>query len=311
MKQIIQNTAKALALIASVGQASADNLPEFSSSSFLQNQFYNAAQDQNDFMGYPERQIEGDQINRMGSLAVATHANWMEFQRFEAHTDVFSETSEFNSNPFVASYIDYVSNYDGLDVDQMTMALDIDRLVNQSLFYFADDLQVRSQRERFAQSEGIETGMPEGHTENWKSSYEALSTSMGDCEDFALLKYTTLKSMGFDEDNMRVMIGYIESPNFDPSQYPENVMDYVGYVDGTPYVYHAFLTVEADGVEWILENGSDANVKLDLGRDFIPVMSFSGDQVYGYDTGAKLAGFPNINPSSEIQITHQNSYALR
>ena len=39
----------------------------------------------------------------------------------------------------------------------------------------------------------------------WATPLESLGTKGGDCEDFAIFKYFTLKAMGVDESKMRLM----------------------------------------------------------------------------------------------------------
>jgi len=45
-----------------------------------------------------------------------------------------------------------------------------------------------------------------GELDYWASPVEVLSRRKGDCEDFAILKYYTLKYIGFSPDSMRLVI---------------------------------------------------------------------------------------------------------
>jgi|GEM_PF-4221517 len=48
-----------------------------------------------------------------------------------------------------------------------------------------------------------------GYSDYWATPSEMLSNG-GDCEDFALLKYASLMALGFDSDDMRIVIGRLQ-----------------------------------------------------------------------------------------------------
>ena len=68
-----------------------------------------------------------------------------------------------------------------------------------------------------------------GKSEYWATPAEVLDRGQGDCEDFAVAKFFTLKRIGVDEDELNlvycriaprsiphVVVGYFDSPNVDP-----------------------------------------------------------------------------------------------
>ena len=70
-----------------------------------------------------------------------------------------------------------------------------------------------------------------GLSDYWATPLETLQNG-GDCEDFAILKFQTLLALGFDNDDMRVVVVY----------------------DADRRVDHAVLAVDVDGRTLILDN---------------------------------------------------------
>ena len=70
-----------------------------------------------------------------------------------------------------------------------------------------------------------------GVTDYWESPGEFLFKS-GDCEDYAIIKYFSLKQLGFDVDNMRVVV----------------------LMDENLGIYHSVLAVYQDDDIYILDN---------------------------------------------------------
>ncbi|MBT5185832.1 MAG: hypothetical protein HOH19_03110 [Kordiimonadaceae bacterium] len=73
--------------------------------------------------------------------------------------------------------------------------------------------------------------------DNWKqqdywASLDQFFNNAGDCEDFAIAKYFSLKELGFETDQMRIVIVKDTKSNID----------------------HAVLSVYLDGYNWILDN---------------------------------------------------------
>lgn len=65
----------------------------------------------------------------------------------------------------------------------------------------------------------------------WATPIEALGTALGDCEDYALAKYFTLRAMGVEDDKLRLM--YVRALNINE---PHMVLVYFESHDDIPYV---------------------------------------------------------------------------
>jgi predicted transglutaminase-like cysteine proteinase len=73
-----------------------------------------------------------------------------------------------------------------------------------------------------------------GKSDYWASIAETLSKGYGDCDDYAIAKYFTLKEVGFSEDDMRIVV--LKDHNIDQ--------------------IHAVLSVNINGTIYILDNQS-------------------------------------------------------
>lgn len=100
-------------------------------------------------------------------------------------------------------------------------------------------------RDRFAQLREINTFLndwryrvdPEnyGVTDYWATPLEFLGNS-GDCEDYAIIKYVSLRDLGYAEDQLRIVV----------------------LRDTKRNLAHAVLAVLLDGEAWILDNVTSA-----------------------------------------------------
>ena len=94
----------------------------------------------------------------------------------------------------------------------------------------------------------------------WATPVEMLSTNGGDCEDFSIAKYFTLKEMGVSIEKMRIM--YVKAIELDQAH----------------MVLAYYPTPDAEPV--ILDNLID-EIKLASTRtDLVPVYSFNGDGLW-------------------------------
>lgn len=71
-----------------------------------------------------------------------------------------------------------------------------------------------------------------GVRDYWAVRWEFFGKNKGDCEDYAIAKYYTLKDMGFDIDSMRLVV--VKDTNIDRG--------------------HAVLVVELNGKRYVLDN---------------------------------------------------------
>lgn len=70
-----------------------------------------------------------------------------------------------------------------------------------------------------------------GKTDYWATPVETLGTGAGDCEDYALAKYFTLRAMGVADDKLRLM--YVRALSINE---PHMVLVYFETPEAMPYV---------------------------------------------------------------------------
>ena len=70
-----------------------------------------------------------------------------------------------------------------------------------------------------------------GKNDYWATPLETLGTGAGDCEDYALAKYFTLRAMGVDDEKLRLM--YVRALSVNE---PHMVLVYFEEPDAMPYV---------------------------------------------------------------------------
>lgn len=97
-----------------------------------------------------------------------------------------------------------------------------------------------------------------GKSDHWATPSEFVRKKGGDCEDFALIKYWTLRKLGIPAQRMRIMVGTV--PGRDGS--------------------HAVLSVaDEKGQVWILDNLQKNPVPEDkMVTQFVPLLSVNEDQ---------------------------------
>lgn len=100
-----------------------------------------------------------------------------------------------------------------------------------------------------------------GDNDHWASIEEFLAYA-GDCEDFAIMKYLTLREIGFPADKMYITMVY-------------------DVFSGTD---HAFLVVESDGIEYIMDNretGTEPSLFTDR---YKPHFAFNENHIRTFDS---------------------------
>jgi len=119
-------------------------------------------------------------------------------------------------------------------------ALDtVNRAVNRNLVY-------RSDKEAW------------GVDDYWASPEEIIRVGAGDCEDFATTKLWLLRSAGFTDEQLQLVV----------------------LKDTRRQLYHAVLAVHVDGKAYILDNLSNAVASDTAFISYVPVMSFVGGKNY-------------------------------
>lgn len=105
----------------------------------------------------------------------------------------------------------------------------------------------------------------------WATASQTLARGKGDCEDFAILKYQMLATLGVKGEDMFLTLARDLARNAD----------------------HAVLVVRHEGRFYLLDNSTEAVLLADRSYDYRPTMSFSGG-------GAFLHGYTQAAPAQSF-----------
>lgn len=100
-----------------------------------------------------------------------------------------------------------------------------------------------------------------GDNDHWSTVEEFLDYA-GDCEDFAIMKYLTLRQLGFTADQMHIAMVY-------------------DVFSGTD---HAFLVVQSDGIEYVLDNRETGTDPALFHARYKPHFTFNEASLNTYDS---------------------------
>jgi predicted transglutaminase-like cysteine proteinase len=122
----------------------------------------------------------------------------------------------------------------------------------------------------------------------WATPLETLGTQGGDCEDYAIAKYLTLREMGLDDGNLRITYVKYRKRN---TGYEEAhmVLSYYESFNKEPY---------------ILDNINKQLLKASLRKDLIPVYSFNADGLWvskGGGAGQKAGSSSRIKAWNKVR----------
>jgi predicted transglutaminase-like cysteine proteinase len=118
----------------------------------------------------------------------------------------------------------------------------------------------------------------------WATPFEFLCRQAGDCEDFAIAKFFTLKAMGMDEE--KINISYVKAIQYG--------------------IAHMVLTYysEPDAEPLVLDNLVDAIAPASRRTDLMPVFSFNGSGLWTAKQRGKgklAGGSDRLKPWQELQ----------
>lgn len=122
-----------------------------------------------------------------------------------------------------------------------------------------------------------------GQHDYWATPIESLATGAGDCEDYAILKYTTLRALGVQEAQLRLM--YVRATSVDE---PHMVLIYFSEPDAMPLV---------------LDNLTDRILPADKRTDLRPVYSFNGQGLWlsrAQGAGKKVKNSPGVSNWTQL-----------
>ncbi|MCL1143257.1 transglutaminase-like cysteine peptidase [Shewanella gaetbuli] len=108
----------------------------------------------------------------------------------------------------------------------------------------------------------------------WATPIESLGSGAGDCEDYAIFKYFTLKAMGVDESKMRLM--YVRALTIDE-----------------PHMVLIYFETPRD-IPLVLDNYQTKIKPASQRKDLKPIYSFNGQGLWL----AKARGLGNTKPNS-------------
>jgi predicted transglutaminase-like cysteine proteinase len=106
-----------------------------------------------------------------------------------------------------------------------------------------------------------------GEEDYWATPVELLATNGGDCEDFSIAKYVTLKSMGVPDEQMRIV--YVKALRLNQAH----------------MVLAWYATPDADPL--ILDNLTNEILPASKRTDLEPVYSFNGEGLWLNRSGGK------------------------
>jgi len=118
----------------------------------------------------------------------------------------------------------------------------------------------------------------------WATPFEFLCRQAGDCEDFAIAKFFTLKAMGMDEE--KINISYVKAIQYG--------------------IAHMVLTYysEPEAEPLVLDNLVDAIAPASRRPDLMPVFSFNGSGLWTAKQRGKgklAGGSDRLKPWQELQ----------
>lgn len=146
----------------------------------------------------------------------------------------------------MASYQDCLANRSNCHGTNMQSWHDLVKTARQT-----DKLtQLRMVNSYFNQWKYTPDSQGYGVSEYWASPTEFMNNS-GDCEDYAIVKYFTLRFLGYNDSNMRL----------------------VSVVDTIKGIGHSVLSVNASGGTYILDNNSDGLYRDAQYKHYVPKYS--------------------------------------
>ncbi len=95
--------------------------------------------------------------------------------------------------------------------------------------------------------------------DHWADTSQLLEQK-GDCEDYALSKYYSLRRLGFTAEQLKVMVVY----------------------DQYNYTNHAVLMVYMDGARYMLDINADSTSPEDMNLRYKPIYSFNEETAWFY-----------------------------
>ena len=121
----------------------------------------------------------------------------------------------------------------------------------------------------------------------WASRSEFMGKDKGDCEDYSIAKYFTLRQLGFSDEE--IFLTYVEAINFKQA--------------------HMVLTFfkSPQDIPLILDNLNQEILPATQRADLRPIFNFNGDKIYM----AKLRGLGKTVPRGKIDLSKWTNLILK
>ena len=142
----------------------------------------------------------------------------------------------------ITSWADMIEQLIGIELSQQLKK--INEFFNRSIFYTED-------------------AAAWGQSDYWATPFELLTTSRGDCEDYAIAKYVSLRLLNVPDDALRIM--------------------YVYATTGNTKTAHMVMGVVLDETCYILDNMVSSIRTLEMRPDLTPVFGFNMSQLWVHD----------------------------
>lgn len=126
-----------------------------------------------------------------------------------------------------------------------------------------------------------------GEDDYWASRKEFLGADRGDCEDYAIAKYFTLRQLGFPNDTL--FLTYVRLAQ---SRVPHIVLTYYESPDATPLV---------------LDSNDPRILPANQRRDLRPIFNFNADKIYM----SKQRGLGRELPGGKINLDKWTELLLK
>ncbi len=114
-----------------------------------------------------------------------------------------------------------------------------------------------------------------GKSDYWANPLEIASKGFGDCEDYAIAKMWLLRSIGYDESQLQLVL----------------------LKNKRSGIQHAVLAVHVNGERYVLDNMTQNIGKDSLFVAYSPIVSFVGDNNFIHGFSSKT---PNLAKASEV-----------
>lgn len=103
-----------------------------------------------------------------------------------------------------------------------------------------------------------------GQDDYWATPEEFLERRLGDCEEYAIAKYLTLKELGWSDDDMRIVVLW----------------------DSRIQEHHAVVAVRHEGREWLLDNAYAGLRESHHATHYHPIEAMNETGSWSYRRGA-------------------------